>query len=260
MERSEGESGHLESREAAEIGVFRKRRAARRELQPHEVQGRKPGRGEGKRDGRRDAVLGTVDRRRPFPLHGAVRIQDAGLDIQAGALTGAVVYDFNRVIQRIPLHMQGFAALFRAEIAGGRFEIIIVGLPHEGRPARVAHPHEHAHAMLALGLKHRAMAVVIRELSELHPLRCVRGVTVGLLDCLLQGATLLGPARREVVQAPDRAPRPLVCLRHHLLETVQADDVGHAQFAVELGRGALVEIEVDWHQVVGTTAADEPES
>ena len=61
------------------------------------------------------------------------------------------------------------------------------------------------------------------------------------------------------MQAPDRALRPLVRRRHHLPETVQADDVRHAQFAVELGRGPLFEIEVDRHQVVGAASADEAE-
>ena len=100
----------------------------------------------------------------------------------------------------------------------------------------MAHPHEDDHAVFALGLEHRAMPVVIRELRELDPLRRVRRVPIGFLDRLPQGTSAHGPTRCEVVQAPDPALGPLVRRRHHLLDATFQHAIREAARAAQLNK------------------------
>jgi len=90
----------------------------------------------------------------------------------------------------VPLYVQRLGRFLGAEIRGRRLEVIVVGLPHERRPAGMAHPQQQAHAVGALRLEHGAVAFIVHELGERDPIRGIAGAAVSRVDA----AAECGPA------------------------------------------------------------------
>ena len=168
------------------------------------------------------------------------RLRISAVAVRPVAVAGAVVHHFHAVGRR---GSTGCAAARRPSSRRSRRRWARSSSRRSARPAGpagVAHPDQQAHAVLALRLEHGAIAFVVDELRERHPIGGVIRAAVAVLDAVAEGRAALRAGQREIVHAPHRRPAATIgFLGHHLLQAVDGDDVGHAQFAVQLGGGAL---------------------
>ena len=116
-----------------------------------------------------DALLGrvftAVYRNFLLPGYGGIHVEHLYTGLQAGTQAGVVVHHLHLVGGRVPLDVQRLGRLFDGEVRRRRLEVVVVRLPYHRRPARMAHPHQQSHAVLAARLEEAAVAVVVHPLS-----------------------------------------------------------------------------------------------
>ena len=178
-----------------------------------------------------------------------------------------VVDGFDHAGDRVPLDVERLAGFLAAEVGRRRLEIVVVGLPDQRRPGRMAHPQQHAAAVLAPALEDGAVAVVGDPLRELRKLLSVSGFAECLGEHCVEALRRLGrggvrnAAERVVVQSVQvvgmggRADRLHAVFAEGAHEVLVVHDGRHSALAVHLVVAVEAEVGPGGHGPVGTAAA-----
>src|ERR1035437_2889697 len=174
---------------------------------------------------------------------------------EAVLASSAVIDDLDAIGLAVPLDVQWLGTLLTAEIGGRGFEIIVVGLPHKGRPAWVAHPQQQSHAVFTLRLEHCAVALIVHELSEGHPFFDCIGAAVAFVHDGDESGGALRTLKAEIMQAPIESPWPQRPLWRHGTAAYERRDVAHAHLTVQVGV-CNAEVFPRWERPVRPMSAD----
>ena len=165
-----------------------------------------------------------------------MHVHDLHLGLQRLPQVAADVHDLHLMPGRIVLDMQGLTRFLDGEISGGRLEIIVVGLPYERRPARMAHPHEQSLAVRLPALEHGTVAVVVEPLCPLGILLHRGRFPKMALKDIVEVLTLWRTLQAEVVLSPGIGLRHQTIRAEEALHALPGRDVLHALLRMELRR------------------------
>src|SRR6201998_2047509 len=119
----------------------------------------------------------------------------------------------------------------------------------------MAHPQEHAHAVLALRFKHGAVGIVVHELGEPDPLLCIGRAAKAVFNDAAEAGATHSSLQAEIVEAPIERLWPKRFLGHHQAHAVERGNIGRTDFAVQFFIG-YCEVELCRVRPIGAVSAD----
>ena len=183
-----------------------------------------------------------------------VKVEDGGRDRDTRRPAERVVDHLDAVRERIVLDVQRLTSLLRTEIGSRRLKIVVVGLPHHRRPARMTHPEKKTCPALARRFEHPTVAVIVDELRPPTELLSTLCLSEALADQPVKLRSPLCTHQRVVMLSPFYRLRPQGIRTHCAAHALDVHHVGHPPLGMNL---SALTAEVFFHRQcpVGTATA-----